>query len=287
MELNGWADLHSHSTASDGTEAPKDNVRMAQEAGLTAVAITDHDTVAGVREALAEGRERGIEVVPGVEISTVMGGIDIHVLGYFIDTENDLLLERLDSLRKARYRRNLKIIENLNRLGINIRLEDVTERAAKNGKDETVGRPHIADVLVDRGIVDSMQEAFEVYLDRKGKAYAQVERIRPETAVQWIREAGGAAVLAHPGIYHNDEIVQEIIVSGIDGIEAYHSDHSVQDEERYLRLAHEHKLIVTAGSDFHGTRQGNVFHGALGSKRIDMKAVHALKGLSQQMKEQT
>jgi predicted metal-dependent phosphoesterase TrpH len=272
-----YADLHTHTTASDGTNSPSANVRMAAEAGLAAVAITDHDTVSGIREALEEGTRIGIRVVPGVEISTVANGQDIHVLGYFIDYEDESFLRRLEELRRTRDRRNEMLIERLRELGVDISMEEVLkELEGSKSKDDTIGRPHIAAVLVKKGYAASIQEAFERYLGKQGAAYVNPPRIGPTTAVEWIREAGGAAVLAHPGLYDDDKLVMELIAFGIDGIEAYHSDHSPEDEEKYARLAQRHGLLITAGSDFHGERNGQVFHAPIGARKIDAAVIDRL-----------
>ncbi|GAA3407119.1 PHP domain-containing protein [Paenibacillus hodogayensis] len=274
-------DLHSHTTASDGTNAPAVNVRLAQEAGLDGLAITDHDTVAGVAEAVEEGRKLEVEVVPGVEISTVSGGRDIHVLGYYIDTEDALFRERLEQLRETRDLRNAMILDKLGELGLSVTLDEVLEQSRKRpGRDETVGRPHIAAVLVAKGYVADMQEAFDRYLASGAAAYVNPPRIRPEEAIDWIREAGGVPVLAHPGLYDDDALVQRLIDYGLKGIEAYHSDHAPETERHYAAMAQRHGLIVTAGSDFHGSRGGVVFHAPLGARSADAAVVAQLQAAS-------
>lgn len=275
----GFVDLHTHTTASDGVHPPAENVRMAKAAGLSGIAITDHDTVAGVAEALAEGKRQGIVVVPGVEVSTVEKGIDIHILGYYIDIRNPLLLERLQGLRRTRDIRNEMMIKRLGELGIDITMEDVLRLAAANkSADETVGRPHIAEALVRRGVVSTVSEAFDRYLGKNGAAYVNPPRIRPQEAIRWIREAGGKAVLAHPGIYGDDELVKDIVRSGVDGVEAYHSDHAPEQERLYAELAAAQGLIITAGSDFHGLRGDEALHGEIGNRRIKLSVLEMLRG---------
>lgn len=270
-------DLHTHTTASDGLQRPADNVRLAKEAGLAAIAITDHDTVDGIAEAMEAGRLLGVTVVPGVEISTSAGGGDIHILGYYTDWQNAAWQRKLDSLLHVRDRRNEMIIERLVAMGIAITLEEVAEEARKQGKDGgSIGRPHIAALLIAKGIVGSMQQAFDLYLGSEGSAYVNPPRLHPFEAVDWIREAGGTSVIAHPGIYGNDVLVEEIIRYGADGIEVYHSDHLPEDEARYARLARQYKLIVTGGSDYHGERQGEVFHGHIGSRTVDVSVLEQL-----------
>lgn len=277
------ADLHTHTTASDGMQAPAVNVRLAKEAGLAAVAITDHDTMAGVEEALAEGERIGITVVPGVELSTVADGNDIHVLAYYADWHNERWQDRLASLREVRDRRNEMMVDKLVQLGIPVTMAEVTALAAEKAgsgpskdKGKTIGRPHIAELLIRKGIVASMPEAFERYLAAGKAAYVNPPRLHPYEALEWIHEAGGTSVLAHPGLYNNDELVENIIRRGIQGIEVYHSDHGPAEKERYLRLARQYGLIVTGGSDYHGERQGKVFHGAIGSRSVDAAVLKQL-----------
>lgn len=275
----GRCDLHSHTFASDGMQPPAENVRIAAERNLSAVAITDHDTVAGLSEALEAGKHYGITVVPGVEISTRAGGKDIHVLGYYIDYENGLLLERLASLRDTRTARNEAIIAKLRSFGIDITVESVVKGIGREMKQgESVGRPHIADELVRLGAASDMRDAFDKYLAEGAPAFVSPPRITPEEACRWIGEAKGRAVLAHPGLYGDDELVRGILSSGgFAGIEAYHSDHGPADVERYLKLAEEFGLLVTGGSDFHGARNGVIFHGDLGSVTVDAGVLDKLK----------
>jgi predicted metal-dependent phosphoesterase TrpH len=273
-----YADLHSHTTASDGVHAPEENVRMALAAGLSALAITDHDTVSGLTEAIAEGVRCGVQVVPGVEISTIANGKDIHILGYWIDYKQPLLLNRLTGLRETRNLRNDMMLERLRGLDMQITMAEVmAELKGSKGKDDTVGRPHIGAVLLRKGYVASISEAFEKYLGKSGAAYVNPPRILPAEAITWIREAGGAAVLAHPGIYDDDALVISILDAGIDGIEAYHADHSPEQESKYAALAKEKGLIVTAGSDFHGERGGELLHARIGDRKIETGVLDQLK----------
>lgn len=272
------ADLHTHTTASDGMQRPADNVRLAKEAGLAAIAITDHDTVDGIAEAMEAGEQLDIIVVPGVEISTSANGADIHILGYYTDWRNDGWRKKLSGLLDVRDRRNELIIERLKSSGVAITMEEVAGEARRQGKDGgSIGRPHIASLLVAKGVVRSMQEAFDIYLGSEGSAYVNPPRIHPFEAVDWIREAGGTSVIAHPGIYGDDGLVEEIIRYGADGIEVYHSDHLPEDEAKYGRMAAKYKLIATGGSDYHGERQGEVFHGRIGNRTVDVSVLEQLK----------
>lgn len=279
MAATGSADLHTHTTASDGLHAPEENVRLAKAAGLAAVAITDHDTLAGLASAMEEGARLGIAVVPGVELSTVANGQDIHVLGYYMNRNDPLFLERLSLLRSVRDRRNDMMLAKLNELGIPIKLEEVAAiKARKNGDKpgEVIGRPHIADWLVHHGYVSSLREAFDLYLGKGGQAYVNPPRIHPAEAIKWIHEAGGSAVLAHPGLYGDDALVRELIQAGLDGIEALHSDHSPEQEVLYRRMAEDAGLAVTGGSDFHGMRQGETFHGPIGNRKVGTEVLERL-----------
>ncbi|RIX49941.1 PHP domain-containing protein [Paenibacillus nanensis] len=273
----GRVDLHTHSTASDGLHAPAEVVQKAKQAGLAAVALTDHDTVSGVAEAMDEGDRIGIIVVPGVELSTVADGIDIHVLAYYTDNQDELWLERLAGIAGARERRNELILDKLQRLGIGISMEDVRSAAAGKGKGGSIGRPHFAEALIRKGVVSSMNEAFERFLGAGAAAYVRVPRVHPLEAIEWIREAGGVSVIAHPGLYGRDELVEELVRGGATGIETIHSDHGEDEERRYGLLAQRFGLIETGGSDFHGERGGETFHGAVGSKYADLSVVDQLR----------
>jgi 3',5'-nucleoside bisphosphate phosphatase len=274
------ADLHTHTTASDGKHRPEEVVRMARQAGLSAVAITDHDTVAGVAEAMEAGLQYGIRVVPGVEISTSADGKDIHILGYGFQQDDPILLQRLESLREVRNRRNEEMIARLNGLGIPITLAEVElEASASPRGDGSVGRPHMAEVLVRGGFAKDLRDAFNRYLGDTGAAYVNPPRIDPEESVSWIHEAGGAAIVAHPGLYRNDRLVLELLDRGADGLEAYHSDHDESMQRHYKTLAKSRGKLVTGGSDFHGTRGGVTFHGRIGHRTVDAAVVDQLIAL--------
>ena len=273
-----FADLHTHTLASDGTGTPTDNVRLASEAGLSAVAVTDHDTVGGLEEALQAGAVYGVTVVPGVEISTMHEGFDIHVLGYWIDKDDPVLLSRLEQLRRVRDRRNEMIVERLRELGLDLTMDDVLQSLQTVKKQgDTIGRPHIADALVRKGYVGSMAEAFERYLGSGAAAFVSPPRITPFEAVRWVQEAGGAPVLAHPGLYGRDDLIASLAAEGLVGLEAYHADHSPGQEAHYAAMADRYGLVVTAGSDYHGERGGVVFHAPVGGRRIDAEVVERLK----------
>ena len=241
-------DLHIHSTISDGTLTPQQIVQVAQEKGLTAIAIADHDVVAGVEPAMQAARGSRLRVIPAVEISTEHHGSEIHLLGYFIDIESPGLLEKLKQIREARRQRARQIVQKLNKLGVGITVEDV---AAQAGQGST-GRPHIAAVLVKAGYVSTSQEAFARYLTPGRPAYVPRYRLLPSEAVHTIIQAGGLAVLAHPSIDNAEKYIDELREEGLGGLEAYHTHHSDAQTRRFLQLADELGLLVTGGTDSHG-----------------------------------
>jgi predicted metal-dependent phosphoesterase TrpH len=275
-------DLHTHTTASDGKCSPTENVRLAQERDIKAIAITDHDTVSGVSEALQAGQDSGIEVIPGIEISTSISGQEIHVLGYFIDYQNQEFNEELSKLRETRNLRNELMVNKLNELGIEITMDEVRARQTKKGGN--VGRPHIAEVLMGKGIIQTLEEAFEKYLGKEGRAYVNPPRISPFEGVELIEKYGGVPVLAHPGLYDLDHIITELASIGLKGIEVHHPDHSEEEVDKYRSIAEELGLIQTGGSDFHGKRNGIVFHGELGSQPISIDVLVQLKNAKEKKK---
>lgn len=270
-------DLHSHTTASDGRTTPTESVHLAAKKGLHALAITDHDSVSGIAEALEAAQGLGVEIVPGIEVSTGIEGQDIHVLGYYLDYESESLQLDLALLRDTRNKRNELMIAKLNELGIEITYEEVA--AKQLTKDGNIGRPHIAEVLIDKQVVSSMEEAFAKYLGKHGQAYINPPRILPQEGVELILKYGGIPVLAHPGLYDHDDLIPSLVEIGLKGIEVFHPDHTDKDKEKYLRLAERYGLIVTGGSDYHGERNGIVFHADLGSQTVPPEALVQLKEL--------
>jgi len=270
-------DLHSHSTASDGLNAPADNIRLAKEAGIVALGITDHDSISGIKEALLMGKELGVEAIPGIEMSTVENGQDVHVLGYFIDYTNPLFLKQLVELQSVRANRNKMMITKLNELGIDITMEEVQKRIRREGAN--VGRPHIGEVLIEKGAVKTMEEAFDRYLGKRGKAFVNPNRISPEEGIDIIKQAGGVPVLAHPGLYGDDEMVVRLIKYGLKGIEAFHPDHDENAEKKYKQMGEQYGILVTAGSDFHGSRNEEVFHAPIGTKTVDYEIIEKMKSM--------
>ena len=247
-------DLHSHTTASDGTYSPAQLVEEAGRAGVHILGITDHDTFSGYDQALPLASKAGLELVCGIELSTKLHGYSVHLLGYFLNSflNPDGLGDFrtwIGDLQASRRDRNVRLVARLRELGLDITLEEVQARGGG-----MTGRPHFAQLLVEKGYVSNMQQAFDDYLDEAAKGY--VTRREPEfaEAVQYIRGAGGIASLAHPVRLREDleAILPELRAAGLNAIEAYHSDHSPAQTEQYLQLAAQHGLLVTGGSDFHG-----------------------------------
>ena len=273
-------DLHVHSNASDGTFAPAEVVRLAKEGGLRALALTDHDTIDGLAEAVAAGPRYGVEVIPGVEVSARFPGGSMHILGLGLNFPNGHLNERLAVLKRARAERNPQIIAKLNALGIKITLKQV-EKLSGQGQ---MGRPHIARALMDAGYVRSIQEAFDLYLRYDGQAYVPKFRFPPAEAIAMIREVQGVPVLAHPFTLNLESAaalkntLEELMALGLAGVEAIYSDQTPEQEALYLRLAEELGLLVTGGSDFHGDNKPEVSLGRMpGQEKLTYERVEALQ----------
>ncbi len=271
----GYVDLHLHTTASDGILKPSEIVRHAKAKGLRAIAITDHDTVEGCGEALAEGEKIGFEVIPGIEISAEHSPGSMHILGFFLDIDHPLLTERLKYLQKARAERNPKITQKLNQLGIDITFEEVL-RASGGGQ---VGRPHFANVLLEKKVVQNFQEAFDRFLKKGAPAYVDKFRFTSKEALHFINEARGVAVLAHPntlgmgGYSELEKLVLQLVDEGLQGIEVYYPEHSREEIAQYKSLAERHGLLTTGGTDYHGMEKNGL---DIGVGRGDMKLPYSI-----------
>ncbi len=264
------ADLHLHTTASDGSISPKQLVEIAAEIGLEAIAITDHDTFDGIDEAIEAAKDLPIEIIPGIEFAADAGGKDIHIISYWPDYRLVWLQNELVLLRQARVNRTRLIIEELNENNVDISLKEVLAVA----QNASVGRMHVAKILIAKGYASSIKDAFDRYIGPGGCCYVKKPSRSPERVIDLIKEAGGVAVVAHPGLADCDDVFPFLIEHGLDGIEAYHPDHSVQQIKYYEDLAHHYNLIVTAGSDFHA-KNGK---GAMpGTYQVPMSTVEALK----------
>jgi 3',5'-nucleoside bisphosphate phosphatase len=281
----GYVDLHLHTTASDGVLRPSELVRYAEKKGLQAIAITDHDTIEGLEEGLSEGERIGFEVISGVEISAKHSPGSMHLLGYFLDTRNPLLNERLQYLQKARAERNPKIIEKLNQLGVNITYEEV----AKVSGGGQVGRPHFAHILIEKGYVRNFQEAFERYLKKGAPAYVEKVRFSADEALHFIKEAGGVSVLAHPRTLGFDKpselekFISQLVELGLKGMEVYYPEHSPSDVANYKALAGRYGLLMTGGTDYHGIEGNDLDVGiGRGEMKIPYSIVENLKAARNQ-----
>ena len=242
-------DLHVHTTFSDGLLTPNQVIDLAIKKNIDGIAITDHDTIGGIKPAIEYSKKiNGVLVIPGIEFGCVYQNEEVHVLGYFIDYNSKKLIDISDNLRKKRIMRGLKMIKKINELGLELTVEEVK---VLSGKDY-IGRPHIARALVNRGYVASIQDAFTKYLERGKPGYMERETLELKEAIKLIHEINGIAVLAHPGLLKNKEIIDYCIDIGIDGLEAIHSKHSRDDVQSLLRIGRQNKLIITGGSDCHG-----------------------------------
>ena len=250
-------DLHVHTTASDSTASPAEAVRLAKEAGLSAIAITDHDTVSGYAEAAEAGKKYGVEVVPGIEISTKYGRA-VHILGYYIDPDSDKLAPVLEWVVHDRDERNRKMAELMAADGLPVSYEEMHRRCGA-----VIGRPHFAEVLVELGLAKDIRDAFDRYVEKGQKYYLPRNFLSIERSIEIIREAGGVPVLAHPFQYKLDdaglrELIEHCMESGLQGMECRYSGYSVEQSKYLGRLAEEYGLIKTGGSDFHGDNKRHI-----------------------------
>lgn len=270
-----YVDLHLHTTASDGVMTPTEIVKYAKAKGLRAIAITDHDTIEGLEEGLAEGGRIGLEVIPGIEISAEHSPGSMHLLGFFIDIYHPLLNEKMGYLQKARRERNPKMVEKLNQLGIEITYEEVL-KASGGGQ---VGRPHFAQVLMEKKYVRSFQEAFERFLRKGAPAYVDKLRFTPKEALHFINEAKGVAVLGHPntlgmnGYSELENLLLKLIENGLKGIELYYPEHSSLEIAQYKNLAERYGLLMTGGTDYHGIEKNGL---DIGVGKGDMKLPYSI-----------
>jgi len=272
------ADLHIHTTASDGLLSPEEVVKWAAHKKLSAVAITDHDTINGVQPAVDISDSYKVHVVPGIEFSSVHKEDEIHILGYYIDYQKDWLRDKLDEMYQSRYRRAIGMVEKLNQMGMNITLEQV-KALAEGG---TIGRPHIARALQEKGYIDNMKDAFRLYIGKGGPAYVERYRISCQEAIDMIKELGGVPVLAHPGLINDKNCINDILDMGIEGIEVYHTKHDEETVRSALKIAAEKKLLITGGSDCHGIFLNN--EPILGNVWVDFSYVQQLQKNSEAKK---
>ena len=251
MGVPGFVDLHMHSTASDGSRRPADVVREAKRVGLAAIALTDHDTLDGIAEAVATGNEVGVRVVAGIELSAVEGNVETHILGLHLSDTRELE-SRLVALRDMRRARAERIVQRLNDLGVRIEFAAVLEQAAGGA----IGRPHVARAMIAEGWAVDFRDAFERYLGNGKPAYVAKERLAVIDAISLIQRAGGLAILAHPGSGGTRERIEAFVREGIDGVEVRHPSHSSEDISRLTALVDHFSLVPSGGSDWHGAMDG-------------------------------
>ena len=253
-------DLHTHTTFSDGTDTPTQLINKALAAGITTIALTDHDSISGWQEATTALRP-GICLVPGAEVSCqTLDGISVHILGLLFDSSNTELIDTLEKTRENRFGRMEKIIAKINEAGIEISMSEVLEQLSDGA---TLGRPHLADALIKKGVVASREEAFTQMLHNHSKYYVSHYSPTPEAVIKLIKDAGGVSVIAHPMASHRGRIISldtfgSLIQAGLDGIEVDHRDHSAEEKTQLISLAKESKLVMTGASDYHGNGKLNL-----------------------------
>lgn len=265
-----YIDLHVHTNASDGLLTPSEIVENSLNLGLKAFAITDHDTVDGYVEAARIVDTNVMEVVPGVELSSNYKGADVHILGYYIDHQNPEFVKKILKFRQYRYERGESMVARLNELGMNLSMDTVKTIAGNS----SLGRPHVADALLREEFVQTYDEAFARYLGYHAPAYVPKKVLTLQQAIDLIHLIRGVAVLAHPGTLRHDEIIPDLVEMGLDGIEAFHSQHNRSDIIRYKNMARKLGIIYTGGSDCHGPRKGRTL---IGTQRVPYSVLVKLK----------
>jgi 3',5'-nucleoside bisphosphate phosphatase len=268
--MNSWADLHLHTNFSDGTYTPEELASHAQRCGLKAIALTDHDTMEGCSRAAAACAALGVEFIPGTELTCEHEGHELHLLGYYLDAENPRLATELSKFQAVRQGRIGEMVARLNELKIPIKAEAVFALA----NCRSPGRPHVARTLVAGGWCSNLDEAFERFLKKGRAAWVPKFKISAVDAVELIHQAGGLAVMAHPGLNHHDELIPILVAAAMDGLECFHSKHSTSVTQRYLEMADRYHLLVTGGSDCHGMSKGRPL---IGSIKIPYDCVERLR----------
>lgn len=275
-----YIDLHTHSVMSDGSMTPTDVVRHAKAQGLAAVALTDHDSIDGVKEAMEEGKRIGIEVVPAIEFS-VKSNTETHILGYYIDIENKELLDALTAIRRVRTQRTKETCEKLNGLGFDVTVEEALAIAPAG----IVGRAHFAKLLADKGYTSSVKEGFELYLNNGKAAYSSMQFLSRMDAVKLIKKAGGLSFVAHLHLcrFDDDHMIKflaQLRWNGLDGIEGYYTDYTPELQEKYLGMAKMLSLAISGGTDFHADMKPHIQIGkGLGNMKIPYSVLEDMKAL--------
>ena len=268
--MNRKIDLHMHTSYSDGQHSPEELIIKAKEAGIDMISITDHDTVDGIEESIEIGKQYGVEIIPGLEISSDIRDREVHILGYFFDPNNRELEEYLKFFRAERIKRAARIAEKLNALGLEIKLDDILEVA----KNSAVGRPHIAKAMVKKGLVSNYFEAFSKYIGNGCPAHERKVHLSPRSAFKIINDAGGLSFIAHPGNLP-DAIMTELIEAGLDGIEVIHPSHLPHQVKHYRGIVNEYFLLESGGSDFHGGERND--YSNLGKYTVSTSKIDAMR----------
>lgn len=268
--MSGKVDLHTHTSYSDGFHSPAELVMKAKNAGIDVIGISDHDNLKGISEAVEAGKKLGVEVIPGLEISSDLKDREVHILAYFFETDNDELERYLTFFREERLKRAIRIVDKLRALGFNISIEDVLKRT----KNSAVGRPHIAQTLVEEGLTSSYYEAFNKYIGNGCPAYEKKVHLSPQSACKIINDAGGLSFIAHPG-FMPEALLKELITAGVDGIEVIHPSHTPQQVRFYRGIVNEYFLLESGGSDFHGGKRED--DGNLGKYYVGTHTVEAMR----------
>jgi predicted metal-dependent phosphoesterase TrpH len=254
-----FADLHLHTNFSDGTYTPEELAGHLARCQFKAAALTDHDTMEGCERMATACRDRGIEFIPGTELTAEHDGFELHVLGYFLDAQNPRLLLQLARFQEVRQRRIYEMAARINEVGVPLSADSVFALASCRAP----GRPHVARALVQGGWCSSLDEAFDRFLKRGRPAWVPKFKISALEAIDLVHHAGGLAVMAHPGLNHSDEMIPALVEAGMDGIECFHTKHSTAMTQRYLEVADHYRLLVTGGSDCHGLSKGKPLVGSI------------------------
>lgn len=265
-------DLHVHTNHSDGILSPIQVVNLAVKQKLSGIAITDHDTVSGIEDAIKESlKHDNFKVIPGIEFSCICRDEEVHILGYFIDYKNPNIIDITNRLKSARLNRGIEIVKKINSLGMNLTVEEVKQFSG----EEYIGRPHIARALIKKGYLSNIQEGFDKYLNRGKPAYVERYKMTIEDTIDLIKNSGGISILAHPGLLKDKSIIEYSIMLGIDGIECIHSKHTKKEVKLFSEIASSKNLIATGGSDCHG----DVVRGSLllGSCFVDINNIPQMK----------
>ena len=275
-----FADLHLHTQFSDGTFTPEELAERAAKLGFSAIALTDHDTVEGCSRAAAACATEKLEFIPGAELTAEHEDTEVHILAYFVDTQNQALLTRIAEFQSVRQNRIREMVAAINKMGVPLKADDVF--ALANCKSP--GRPHVARALVKAGLVANLDEAFDRFLKKGRPAWVPKTKMSALEGVELIHQAGGLAVMAHPGLNRTDEIIPDLVDAGLDGIECFHTKHSTVMSERYLMMAEKFNLLVTGGSDCHGYSKNKPL---IGTVRLPYEHVEKLKAKAAELKSKT